>query len=173
MENLSYSSFIILLIFHTPHFTLPFSIQPCLLAIGYPTAIPPTAHPVSYATSFCSTLMNGETKNSLKSSALSGGSNLRICTKVLVCYFPSQLVLLQSFPRNTHFPHTRYFGLGQNSTTIKCVGHGWVCTYHFETLTRKVFIPLWDKHAAMPLTTLTVCFDGQINTHDCIFTKPL
>ena len=43
------------------------------------------------------------------------------------------------------------FGLGQNSATIKRVGHGWVRAFHFETRTIKVFLSLWDKHATMPL----------------------
>ena len=33
-------------------------------------------------------------------------------------------------------------------TTIKRVGHGWVCTYHFETRTMNVLISSWDKHYA-------------------------
>ena len=51
--------------------------------------------------------------------------------------------------------------------------HGWVRTYHFEIRTTKVFIPLCDKHATMPLMRIAVCFDGRINTHHHIFTKPL
>ena len=62
----------------------------------------------------------------------------------------------------TPFPHTPHFGLGQNSITIKRVGHGWVRTYHIETRTTKEFIPLWNKHTTMPLMRLVVCFDGRI-----------
>ena len=61
-----------------------------------------------------------------------------------------------------------YFGLGQNSVTIKRVGHGWVRAYHFETRTIKVFLSLWDKHAIIPPMRIAVCFDGRITTRDHI-----
>ena len=72
-------------------------------------------------------------------------------------------------------PATPHFGLGQNSVTIKRVGHGWVCTYHFETHTIKVFRSLWDKHTIMPLMRIrvAVCFDGRIVIHDHIPTNTL
>ena len=63
----------------------------------------------------------------------------------------------------TCFAYTLHFSLGQNSVTIKRVGHGWVRTYHIETRTTKEFIPLWNKHATMPLMRLVVCFDGRIS----------
>ena len=65
-------------------------------------------------------------------------------------------------------PHSPQFGLGQNSVTIKRVGHGWVRAYHFETRTIKVFLSLWDKHAIMPPMRIAVSFDGRITTHDHI-----
>ena len=53
------------------------------------------------------------------------------------------------------------------------VGHGWVCAYHFETRTIKVFLSLWDKHAIMPPIRIAVCFDGRIIIHDHIPTNTL
>ena len=72
-----------------------------------------------------------------------------------------------------HLPNTPHFGLSQNSLTIEHVGYGLVHAYHFETCTIKVFIPLWYKHATMPLTRIADCFNGRITTHNYIFTKPL
>ena len=68
---------------------------------------------------------------------------------------------------------TSHFDLGQNSVTIKCVGHGWVRAYHFETRTVKVFLSLWDKHASMPPMRIAVCFDGRIIIHDHILINTL
>ena len=70
---------------------------------------------------------------------------------------------LWPFPGTTPiFAHTPHFSLGQNSVTIKRVGHGWVRTYHIETRTIKECIPLWNKHTTIPLMRLVVCFDGRI-----------
>ena len=74
---------------------------------------------------------------------------------------------------STHSPLSPYFGLGQNSVTIKRVGHGWVRAFHFETRTIKVFLSLWDKHAIMPPMRIAVCFDGRIIIHDHILTNTL
>ena len=63
---------------------------------------------------------------------------------------------------HTLSPFSPYFGLGQNSVTIKRVGHGWVRAYHFETRTIKVFLSLWG----IPPMRIAVCFDGRITTRD-------
>ena len=55
---------------------------------------------------------------------------------------------------------TPHFSLGWNSVTIKCVGHGWVCTYHIETRTTKEFI----LYEFIPLTHYYA--PGEIN---CLF----
>ena len=64
---------------------------------------------------------------------------------LLICYF---LVT----------PPSLHFGLGQNSVTIKHVGHGWVCVpHHFETCTIKVSLStLWDEHTIMLLMRIAV-----------------
>ena len=64
------------------------------------------------------------------------------CTTSLL---PTLLVILWSCPGTTHFPHTPHFGLGQNSITIKRVGHGWVLIYHFETRTIKGIYPFMGQ----------------------------
>ena len=76
-------------------------------------------------------------------------------------------------PRDLAFCAHPSFRLGPKFCNHQACRAWMVCTYHIETRTTKEFIPLWNKHTAMPLMRLVVCFDGRIILRDHSFTSVL